>query len=273
MISPVAFVSAVLLAFSALTVLPTSTLAADISTYQSNLERRYSMPHSLGDNYQFDLRDGWQSINVTNLQYKYSRSVTQDAHESSYKKAEDIPARHSKRASKKASKKKGQKTTSKVSHNSTSNAVTKGQSVSDAASGILGSVKNIVDSIKAIGNPEPVTITWYTGHDLLNPSCWSSPTWSPTDESFACALTLDGWADRPKCFKFLELCNTPQKCVFVRVVDSCAGCAPGSKHVDLTKAAFSSLADLAEGVLTVQMRQATDPQEGWLENLWGPKVN
>lgn len=69
------------------------------------------------------------------------------------------------------------------------------------------------------------------------------------------------------CF---TVCNGPKKCVFVRKVDTCAGCAPGSKHVDLTKGAFSQLADPDEGVLNVQMRHATDPDE-WYEDLWGPK--
>lgn len=59
------------------------------------------------------------------------------------------------------------------------------------------------------------------------------------------------------------VCNSPKKCVFVRVVDSCAGCAKASKHVDLTQAAFKELADLDTGLLTVQMRQATDPADGW----------
>lgn len=59
-----------------------------------------------------------------------------------------------------------------------------------------------------------------------------------------------------------SVCNTPKKCVFVRVVDSCAGCKKGSKHVDLTQAAFKELASLDEGLLQVQMRQATDP-DGW----------
>lgn len=104
------------------------------------------------------------------------------------------------------------------------------------------------------------------------------------DASFACALTLDGWTTKPKCFKFLEracyiqtlrhalfdawtVCNSPKKCVFVRVVDSCAGCAKASKHVDLTQAAFKELADLDTGLLTVQMRQATDP-DGWYVYPW-----
>jgi hypothetical protein len=34
----------------------------------------------------------------------------------------------------------------------------------------------------------------------------------------------------------------------------------GSKHVDLTKAAFAELADLDLGILVVQMRMATDPR-------------
>ena len=55
------------------------------------------------------------------------------------------------------------------------------------------------------------------------------------------------------------VCNGPDKCVFVRVVDSCAGCAEGSSHVDLTKAAFGCLADLDAGILQVQMRPATEP--------------
>ena len=103
------------------------------------------------------------------------------------------------------------------------------------------------------------------------------------------ALTAEGWETAPKCFKFLErkrgfvvlklcanlafvfkVCNGSTKCIFVRVVDSCAGCAPGSKHVDLTKSAFSQLASLDEGVLNVQMRPCTDPLS-WFEDLWGPK--
>ena len=68
----------------------------------------------------------------------------------------------------------------------------------------------------------------------------------------------------------LAVCNGPTKCVFVRKVDTCAGCAPGSHHVDLTKAAFTQLADLSEGVLNVQMREASDPDE-WFEDLWGPQ--
>lgn len=133
----------------------------------------------------------------------------------------------------------------------------------------------------------------YTGNDLKNPSCWSDGSWTPTDESFVCALTLKGWTNRPSCFSFLErkhlllcspdnifnrmigltrafclygsylttiVCNGPSKCIFVRVVDTCAGCAEGSHHVDLTQAAFKKLASLDTGILNVNMRLASLPE-------------
>ncbi|TBU49632.1 hypothetical protein BD309DRAFT_1076385 [Dichomitus squalens] len=55
-------------------------LAADINAERMALERRYTTPHSLGDNYLFDPRDGWQSVNTTNLLYKYqSRAPVPDS--------------------------------------------------------------------------------------------------------------------------------------------------------------------------------------------------
>lgn len=57
----------------------------------------------------------------------------------------------------------------------------------------------------------------------------------------------------------LSVCNEDNKCIFVRVIDTCAGCKKGSKHVDLTKAAFKQLANLDTGVLKVKMRLATNP--------------
>ena len=59
----------------------------------------------------------------------------------------------------------------------------------------------------------------------------------------------------------LAVCNGPETCVFVRVVDSCQGCDPGSRHVDLTKAAFQVLGDLDAGVMHVNMRLASPPTQ------------
>lgn len=197
---------------------------------------RYLKSHSLGNDYEFDPRDGWTTVNITGAQFTPSLGA-QPEH--------------------------GQFVSRDIS-----------SYTQDYTRDLTGDVEKVVDNVwnglKAIGDPQSVTITWYTGHDLLNPSCWSQGNWSPSDGSFVAALTLDGWDNRPKCFDFLELCNSPKKCVFVRVVDTCAGCAAGSRHVDLTRAAFGELAAYSEGVLTVQMRSATRP-DTWYEDMWGPK--
>jgi len=87
----------------------------------------------------------------------------------------------------------------------------------------------------------------------------------------------------------LSVCNGPEKCVFVRVVDSCQGCEPGSRHVDLTVAAFEALGDLDTGVMQVNMRLASHPTQWYVsgvlicdsggsssrfrfERLWGPEL-
>ncbi|KAL1944243.1 hypothetical protein VTO73DRAFT_3428 [Trametes versicolor] len=277
--------AATLLAASFMTYL-TGVSAAEIDYNRMALERKYTTPHSLGRNYQFDPRDGWQTVNTTNLSYKYSsRADTDsdlddepdDSNDSGDSEGHVLESR-SKKASHKTSKKtikKAAKASSKISKKTTTtkNAKSTAKKLTGSTTGVLtGGLNKVINTLKGIGKPEPVTITWYTGHDLLNPSCWDNTPWHPSDGSFAAALTMEGWTTKPSCFKFLELCHQPTKCVFVRVVDSCAGCAKGSKHVDLTKAAFSSLADLDTGLLTVQMRPATDPKDGWLEDLWGPKV-
>ncbi|KAG6855099.1 hypothetical protein C0991_006028 [Blastosporella zonata] len=206
---------------------PIPTLAA--VTAQS----KHSRTHSLGDNYNFDPRDGWQIMEATDLSYKYHNSSSASSH---------------------LAQKRG--------------------SDSDWGIGdsIKGALSHVWNGMKAFGDPDPVTITWYTGHDLENPSCWANGDWAPTDKSFACATTLHGWHDRPQCFDFLQLCNGPYKCVFVRVVDSCAGCKPGSHHIDLTRAAFRKLASEDKGKMTVQLRKATPPDhDEWREDLWGPR--
>ncbi|KZT62960.1 hypothetical protein CALCODRAFT_6684 [Calocera cornea HHB12733] len=121
------------------------------------------------------------------------------------------------------------------------------------------SVKELVNSIKAEGTSESVKVTWYSGNGLLDPSCWAEAIWQPTDTSYVCALTLEGWSDKPKCFTFLELCNG-SKCVSCRVVDTCAGCQ--GKHVDVSQATFEALAPLSQGVIEgVKMRLASKPAQ------------
>ncbi|KAH8830765.1 hypothetical protein DL96DRAFT_1594237, partial [Flagelloscypha sp. PMI_526] len=98
-------------------------------------ESYYSRAHSLGDSYTFDPRDGWQTLNVTDLSYKYE--------------SRDIGPRSAKHQSK-------------------------------SKSGLSNLISDAIKGLKGIGKPEKVTITWYTGHDLQNPSCWANGNWAPT---------------------------------------------------------------------------------------------
>ena len=165
----------VLVLISGLALVP-STIAADLRTYHNSLESRYARAHSLGDGYQFDPRDGWETVNVTDLQYKYRREDTfelndnEDEHESP--NSEGLVKRHKKakstHKSKSKSKSKSQpkhkntkpkhkaKTTNHVKA-STKDSTSTSKSVTDSGS----KLSKIVDSIKGGGKPEPVTITWY----------------------------------------------------------------------------------------------------------------
>ncbi|KAH6915007.1 RlpA-like double-psi beta-barrel-protein domain-containing protein-containing protein [Coprinopsis sp. MPI-PUGE-AT-0042] len=216
-----------------------STLFAYAQVNTSTLRQpsgiNYAKAHSLeGDASHFHPRDGWQEVSVTDLNYKYQdeAALSPNLFRRKY---------HPNKGSRKG--------------------------VAGALTDVL---QKALKGLTGLGKPQPVTITWYTGHDLLNPSCWPKSRWTPTDKSFVAALTEKGWASKPKCFEFIELCNTPRKCIFVRVVDTCAGCKANSRHVDLTKAAFAQLADVDQGILKVKFRPATHPKE-WHEKLWGPK--
>jgi hypothetical protein len=106
---------------------------ADRGTVRASSESRYSRAHSLGDSYSFNPRDGWQSVNATNLQYKYRRSYeVAPGLETPDLENKEVVARGSK------SQKKD--------------------------STIGGTVKGVIDDVwkglKAIGQPEDVIVTW-----------------------------------------------------------------------------------------------------------------
>ncbi|KAJ7638719.1 hypothetical protein FB45DRAFT_409832 [Roridomyces roridus] len=217
-----------MLALSLLSIIFLPTLASAVSINHSSAKSRYTQPHSLGDSYAFDPRDGWQSLNASSSHSQHRRGTSEKV----------VPAQKS------------------------------GFSLFGVAQ-VMGAV---INGLRGQGDSEPVTITWYTGKDLLNPSCWSNTEWAPTDSSFVCALTLEGWQNKPQCFKFIEVCKGPSKCVFVRVVDSCAGCADASHHIDMTKGAFSVLEDPDQGTATVMARPASGDPDSWYEDLWGPQT-
>ncbi|PLW30279.1 hypothetical protein PCANC_23356 [Puccinia coronata f. sp. avenae] len=119
-------------------------------------------------------------------------------------------------------------------------------------------------------------ITWYTGHDLLNPYCAQKSGWTPTDNSMIIAVTQE-WKQRPKCGDFFELTVVDKhsgqvgKSVIARVVDLCGGCAPQVAHADLSKAAFTKLFNLDVGVVSGLAMRKVAPPKKWNKDLYGPR--
>lgn len=159
---------------TSLSLAPSVVLASDLRAMYDSLESRYARAHSLGNSYQFDARDGWQSVNITNLQYKYSRDDDDDDPD------EEIHDTLETRAGKKTTTKSKAKTTSKSKPKKNTTSNSQATSATSKVSKVTSSFKKVVDTLKGIGKAEPVTITWYTGHDLENPSCWSKSVWAPT---------------------------------------------------------------------------------------------
>ncbi|KNZ45959.1 hypothetical protein VP01_766g2, partial [Puccinia sorghi] len=125
-------------------------------------------------------------------------------------------------------------------------------------------------------------ITWYTGHDLLNPYCAqkcmsSSQIFALRTSSLIIAVTQK-WTLRPKCGDFFELSVVDKhagqigKSVIARVVDLCGGCAPQVAHADLSKAAFTKLFNLDVGVVSGLAMRKVAPPKKWNKNLYGPRI-
>ncbi len=173
-------VSLLLLLVFSLGLAPTLVTAADLRAYHNSLEARYTRAHSLGKNYQFDSRDGWQTVNASNLQYKYSREPEDESDLEGLDDPDDSSAGLTKRDNKTKATSKSKSTTKAKSSSKGKSKSKKTSSKTKATGSLSSSLKKIIDTIKGKGKAEPVTITWYTGHDLENPSCWPQPTWAPT---------------------------------------------------------------------------------------------
>jgi hypothetical protein len=129
-----------------LAALSSSTTTASQGTVHAVSKTKYTRAHSLGNSYQFDPRDGWQHVNVTNLQYKYARSYTSDSDQSSS-------------PFEKRGKKKGSKNPKPQKQNNKGKG---GSNIGGTVKHILGNVWN---GLKALGQPEPVIITWWVRED------------------------------------------------------------------------------------------------------------
>ncbi|KAL8293764.1 hypothetical protein RQP46_000465 [Phenoliferia psychrophenolica] len=87
--------------------------------------------------------------------------------------------------------------------------------------------------VKRGGASFSAVITWYTGHDLLNPYCAQKSGWTPTDSSMIAAVTEKWGKGRPACGSYLQV-STP--------------------HVDLSISAFKALYGLDIGLRLVVLR-------------------
>jgi hypothetical protein len=115
---------------------PSLVFAAQLSSVRAVSESKYTKAHSLDSNYSFDPRDGWQSINVTNLQYKYRRQEGLDLDLTGDSKG-DSPSLENR--------------AKKIVHHNTGG----------LGHVVTGVVANIWKGLTGLGKPEPVTITWY----------------------------------------------------------------------------------------------------------------
>lgn len=147
--------------------------AREIDAGRMALERKYTTAHSLGNNYVFDPRDGWQTVNTTNLGYKYDtpranvdsgsdEDEDADEDDAGHADSQDAGSTHNNTLFSRAKKMlhtKPKKTSQKKFQKKKSQKKVAGKTKS--ATDVLKGISSIAKSIKGIGKPEPVTITWY----------------------------------------------------------------------------------------------------------------
>jgi hypothetical protein len=111
--------------------------------------------HSYSPSYALEARDGWSTVTMTDLPYKYANSSSSSVSASS---SLDSPPEDVNRMVKRKKK----------------------DAVDSLADGVTGLAKGVKSALKAWGKAQKVIITWYTGYDLRNPSCWPDTDWAPT---------------------------------------------------------------------------------------------
>jgi hypothetical protein len=81
------------------------------------------------------------------------------------------------------------------------------------------------------------------------------------------------WPGKPPCGSFVRIHHGTKKSksIVVRIVDTCAGCASGSAHLDLTKAAFEKLYDQDVGMVE-GLKAKVIPCPSKVEQDWNDDV-
>jgi hypothetical protein len=214
--------STALLLTAALSPQYVSATAVDVTTPRTEARMKYAKAHAIangGQHYDFSSRDGWQMVNITDLQYKYRRRIASDIDQPNHDDMnlalsghqensnigirrtheEAVSTRHLWTKKSKKSKKKGKKCPKKKPAEAKIAVSDGGSTTSQVLASVDGAVKDLSKIMKGTGKSEDVVITWYvfalndrricddaiqmrryTGQDLLNPSCWPESDWAPT---------------------------------------------------------------------------------------------
>ncbi|CAG8492050.1 10235_t:CDS:1 [Ambispora gerdemannii] len=120
--------------------------------------------------------------------------------------------------------------------------------------------RSLVDKTHTVEKRVNAQITYYEGQDLKNSACYGRnglPVYNARPTDMIAAMAMSGL---DMCYKCIEIKNHKKKVVtiIVKVIDICGGCPPGKNNVDLTKTAFSKLAN---------------PIDGRVEIVWRPLPN
>ena len=125
--------------------------AARFGTPEILSEMVYARAHSLGTHYTFHEDHGWEPVLVSSPRSRRSLSDSDAANTSLPLSETRLPSLASRKSKK--------------------------PSLADT---LVHTINSAWNGLRGSGHTEKVKITWYTGHDLENPSCWAEPTWAPT---------------------------------------------------------------------------------------------
>jgi len=107
-------------------------------------------------------------------------------------------------------------------------------------------------------------ITFYDGASLNNAACYGRgglPKYNAKPSDLIAAVSMKG---ESMCFKCLKITNK-KKSVIVKIIDKCASCKPN--HIDLSPAAFNTLADSDLGVVKITFEPVSCPTNGRFPTL------
>lgn len=125
--------------------------AARFGTPEILSEMTYARAHSLGTNYTFHEGHGWEPVLVSSPRSRRSLPSSDTTNTSLSLSGAGLSSLTSKRSKK--------------------------PSLADT---LVHTINSAWNGLRGSGRTEEVKITWYTGQDLENPSCWAEPIWAPT---------------------------------------------------------------------------------------------